>query len=177
MQADAVDRRRTLRDRNDADRRTHYLRVESLTVFLRQLFGVVEAAEQANLTTPDPIQVEQDSAGVESLFTAQVANDDSVIDIGGGTTVTNVNAGNSFSSLGILPQLERLGTHYLDTVDGLFTLRKKTIDDQIKSQNDQIASLQSRLDQRRVILQRQFLAMEESIGKLQQQQGALGQLG
>ena len=85
--------------------------------------------------------------------------------------------GGASPSLGVVSAIERLGTRYLDTVDGLFTIRKKALDDEISSQNDRITSLDARLASRRTILQNQFLAMEQAIGQLQQQQGALGQLG
>ena len=121
--------------------------------------------------------LETDPAGVESVFSAYVAADDAETDLGNGITVKNPNAGSTFSSLGVVSAIERLGTRYLDTVDGLFTIRKKALDDEISSQNDRITSLDARLASRRTILQNQFLAMEQAIGQLQQQQGALGQLG
>jgi len=130
----------------------------------------MDAAKLRNALATDP-------AGVESLFAAYVAADDSEIDLGDGNSAKNPNAGSTFTSLGVVAALERLDTRYFDTVDGLFTIRKKSLDTEIKSQNDRIASMDARLASRRTYLQNQFLAMERAIGQLQQQQGALGNLG
>jgi flagellar capping protein FliD len=65
---------------------------------------------------------------------------------------------------------------YLDTVDGVLTLRGKGLDAQIKIQNDRIAALDIRLASKQATLQRQFLAMEQAIGQLQSQSSALGSI-
>lgn len=119
----------------------------------------------------------EDPDGVEQLFAAQVASDDSTIDLGNGITATNPNAGSTYTSLGIGSQLEQLATKYLDAADGILTRRKTTLDAQIKSQNDRVTAFNTRLEQRRQILERQFLTMEQAIGRMQSQQGTLSQLG
>lgn len=119
----------------------------------------------------------EDPAGVEQLFAAQVAEDDSTIDLGGGITASNPNAGSTFKSLGVASQLEQLAIKYLDSAEGILTRRKQTLDNQIKTQNDRISAFDVRLEQRRGILNRQFLQMEQAIGRLQSQQSALGLLG
>ena len=118
-----------------------------------------------------------DPTAVEALFTTRTAEDDSQQDLGDGITANNPNAGDSFSALGITSLIEQLTTRYLDSSDGLLTLRKRTLDDQIKAQNNRIAAFDARLEDRRAILQRQFLGMERAIGQLQSQQQALGSLG
>jgi flagellar hook-associated protein 2 len=119
----------------------------------------------------------QDPAGVEALFEARVQTDDSDIDLGNGVHVNNPNSGNSFSSLGVMGLFEQMADRYIDNVSGVLTLQNQALDDQIKLQNSRIADMDVRLDTKRQILQEQFNAMEEAIGKLQSQQGALGSLG
>jgi flagellar hook-associated protein 2 len=118
----------------------------------------------------------QDPAGVEALFAARVQTDDSDIDLGHGVHVNNPHSGNSFSSLGVMGIFEQMATRYIDNVDGVLTLQSKGLDDQIKLQNGRIADMDVRLDTKRQVLEAQFQAMEQAIGKLQTQQSALGSI-
>jgi flagellar hook-associated protein 2 len=114
-----------------------------------------------------------DPNGVEALFEAHVPVDDSQINLGGGVTVNNPNAGDSFSSLGVMGLFEQMATRYVDSVNGVLTIQSQGLDDQIKLQNSRIADINSMLDDKRTMLEEQFNAMEEAIGKLQTQQSAL----
>jgi flagellar hook-associated protein 2 len=118
-----------------------------------------------------------DPAGVQALFEARVPVDDSRIDMGGGVFVNNPNSGHSFSSLGVMGMFEEMAGRYTDSINGVLTLRSKGLDAQIADQNKRIDDLDARLEIKRQLLEAQFRAMEEAIGKLQTQQGALGSIG
>jgi flagellar capping protein FliD len=74
-------------------------------------------------------------------------------------------------------QFEQIIDRFVGSVSGTLTNRSKGIDNQIGIQNKRIEALTSRLDSRRGILERQFQAMESTIGKLQTQQSSLGSIG
>jgi flagellar hook-associated protein 2 len=82
----------------------------------------------------------------------------------------------AFTSLGIIERVSQLTDRFIRPVDGLLTRATRTLDDQIKAQNTRISSIDTRLESRRQILQRQFTAMEEAIGKLQGQQSSIGNI-
>jgi flagellar capping protein FliD len=71
-------------------------------------------------------------------------------------------------------QFEQAIDRYIGTVSGTLTSRSRGIDSQIAIQNRRIEALTSRLDTRLGILERQFQAMETTIGRLQTQQSSLG---
>jgi len=120
--------------------------------------------------------LQEDPAAVEALFTAREQVDDTFIDLDG-VRVRNPNAGNEFSSLGVMGLVEQLVDRYIDSSSGVLTARRNGLDDQIKLQNSRITAMNERLERRRTSLQRQFTAMEVAIAKMQTQQSALGSLG
>lgn len=121
--------------------------------------------------------LQEDPAGVESLFAARTLADDTVQETGfEGITVRNPFTGNTYTSLGVMGQFEEFVERYVDSVSGILTGRSKGLDDQIKLQQDRIAQMTAKLEQRRGILERQFQAMETAISKLQTQQSALGSI-
>lgn len=121
--------------------------------------------------------LQQDPEGVENLFAARVQVDASVREVAPGITVRNPNAADEFSSLGVASQLENLAKRYIDSTTGVLSLKGKSFDSQIKLQNDRISFLDDILERRRASLERQFASMESTIGRLQQQQGALSSIG
>ena len=118
-----------------------------------------------------------DPASVEALFTARVAEDDSKIDLGDGVTATNPNAGSTFSTLGLMGQIEELVDRYVDGTDGVLTSQTRGIDTQIALQNSRIVAMDLRLENKRTVLQRQFLAMEKALAQMQSQQSSINQIG
>ncbi len=118
----------------------------------------------------------EDPASVESLFAARTQSDDTTTDIDGIPGVSVRNTTTSFTTLGIMGQFEELVNRFIDTTSGVLTGRTKGLDDQIALQRRRVEAFTSRLSQRQQVLQRQFLAMETAIGKLQTQQGALQSL-
>jgi len=123
--------------------------------------------------------LETDPQGVADLFAARVqeANGPTTVPgTGGGVTTVDPNAPAKFSSLGIASVIENLSDSYISSVNGLLTRRGDTITGQIEQQNQRIAAIDARLLNRRGVLERQFLAMEQAIGRLQGQQNSLGQI-
>ncbi|MDX2131665.1 MAG: flagellar filament capping protein FliD [Planctomycetota bacterium] len=123
--------------------------------------------------------LQEDPASVESLFVTRTQSDDAQLDVfgDGSVLVRNPNAGSTFSALGVMGQFEQLVDRYVDSTSGVLTGRTQGIGNQISLQNARIESYNARLEQRRNILERQFLAMEKAIGSLQSQQAALGSIG
>jgi flagellar hook-associated protein 2 len=121
----------------------------------------------------------QDPQGVSDLFTARVIQPPGTQNVNGdpNITTTDPNAPTQFSSLGVLSQIEELSNSYLDSVNGKLTQQTQTVKNQIDLQNQRITDLQAQLDNKRAVLQQQFLAMEEAIGQLQSQGSALGSIG
>lgn len=119
----------------------------------------------------------EDPASVEALFTARDLDTKQKEEILPGVFVEpDPEAPDTFSSLGVAGRVEQLAVRYIDNTKGVLTLRNNTLSDQIKLQQDRVADFDARLESRRQILQKQFLAMEEAIGKLQSQQGTLGMI-
>ncbi|MCB9846429.1 MAG: flagellar filament capping protein FliD [Phycisphaeraceae bacterium] len=118
--------------------------------------------------------MEQDFDAVADLFTKRtlVAKDE-FVEIDDGIFVRNTDDEDHFSELGVAGLIEELAKDYTDVVDGLLTTRNQSINTQIEQQQDRIEAFTARLDNRRLILERQFLAMEQAIALLSTQQGAL----
>ncbi len=120
----------------------------------------------------------KDPKSVEALFTARVQDNTSgQVDLGNGITAIDPNAGNTFSSLGVVGQVEELAKRYIDSTGGVWTSKKKATDTLIDAQNQRISTMNDRLSARQTILQAQFARMEQAIAQLQQQQSALSSIG
>lgn len=89
---------------------------------------------------------------------------------------TNTTQSGTFTSQGVLERIADLADRYTRSTDGLLTRQNKTIDEQIKSANARISAIDAGIERRRAILNKQFLRMEEAIGKLQSQQGSISNL-
>lgn len=81
-----------------------------------------------------------------------------------------------FNALGVLGQLERLADSYVSSIGGILQNRNTALGTQITLQQSRIDSIQKNLDNRREILQRQFLAMEQAIASFQTQSSSLSQI-
>lgn len=123
------------------------------------------------------LALETDPAAVEALFTTrEVATNQTSQPVVPGVSVSTTNQPTTFTAQGVMTQLENLAERYLNSVDGRLTRRDRATRDQIDAQNARVRALDARLASRRGVLERQFLRMEQAIGQLQQQQGALGQI-
>ncbi len=118
----------------------------------------------------------EDPASVESLFTLREQIDTSTTEIEPGITVRNTSSQEEFSALGPVNQIEQLAKRYLDTVGGTLTLRQRGLETQIKLQEGRIEAFNTRLESRRLFLRNQFTQMERTLGQLQSQQSAIGQI-
>lgn len=121
----------------------------------------------------------EDPAAVKALLSARTVDPSSgsettISDDGSPKiTVKNTSGKLSFTQLGLAGKLEEFAKGMLDSVTGTLTLRKKTLEEQVTAQTNRIAGIDKQLEAKRVVLQAQFLRMEQSIGMLQQQQSAL----
>jgi len=111
----------------------------------------------------------QDPQAVEDLFSRQTqqSNDD------GDPNTIDVP---TFSEQSVLGQLENFADSYVTSIGGVLQARNDALDSQIKIQEDRIVSLQKSLDNKRTVLQRQFLAMEQAIGAFQTQGSSIAQI-
>lgn len=127
--------------------------------------------------------IQEDARAVADLFAAKSQDppvtSEPVIGPGGvpipGVTVRTTSTG-SFSRLGVMERIAELADRFIRPVDGRLTRASSSIDTQVKAQNERIAALDARLASRRTVLQRQFMAMEEAIGRLQGQSSAIGNI-
>lgn len=123
--------------------------------------------------------IDQDAQAVRDLFAARVQTaavpQRPVLPGVPGVTVRD-NTPGAFTSLGVGERFAQAVDRFIRPVDGVLTRRSKTITDQVTFQNTRIASLNNQLEAQRARLEAQFLNMERAIGRLQGQQGALGNI-
>lgn len=119
--------------------------------------------------------ITQNPAAVEALFTRRTLDtgpqDNS--DLPDGVTATDPNARDRFSELGVIARIEEFARNYVDSIDGVFASRNRSLDSQILNQQRRIDRLQQNLDRQRATLESQFVAMERALAQLQSQQFAL----
>lgn len=121
--------------------------------------------------------LETDPESVAELFEArQIVPKDDFVDVAPGVRVRNTSDQDEFSVLGVAGLVSELADRYVDSIDGVLRLRRNAIDSQIELQNQRLEAFNERIDNRRAVLQQQFLAMEQAIAQLQSQQGALAGL-
>lgn len=120
-----------------------------------------------------------DASAVKALLSARVVDTSAsnpTVNDQPNITVKDTSGKLSFTQLGLAGKLEEFAKGMLDSVTGTLTLRKKTLEEQVTAQNNRIAGIDKQLEAKRIVLQAQFLRMEQSIGLLQQQQSALSGL-
>ncbi|MFO0857969.1 MAG: flagellar filament capping protein FliD [Phycisphaerales bacterium] len=118
-----------------------------------------------------------DPQAVEDLFTNRTLTENQQTEISPGVFVNNPNFGSTFTSLGAMGQIEQLADRYVNSTSGLLTAKSNGLQTQINTQNTRIADMDVRLESKRLRLQRQFAAMESTIGKLQSQGSAISGIG
>lgn len=111
---------------------------------------------------------------VEDLFTANTRTTSTRREVSPGVFVTE--GTESISALGVVEKLESLADSFTNSADGVLTRRGRALDDQKKSQQKLIESIDLRLEQKRARLERQFSTMEQALAQLQSQQGAIGRI-
>lgn len=120
----------------------------------------------------------QDPGAVEELFTRQdiLDPDDDEDTDNDGIVISNPDAETEYTALGIIPQLEQLADSYVSSIGGILQNRRNALDNQIQLQQQRIEAIETTLNSKREILQRQFLAMEQAIASFQSQGSALSQI-
>jgi flagellar hook-associated protein 2 len=118
----------------------------------------------------------QDPDAVEALFTRRDVAAQSNEPDENGAVVVDPDRPVTFDALGVVGQLEQLADSYVTSIGGILQNRNNALDTQISLQQSRIDSIQRTLDSKREILQRQFLAMEQSISAFQTQGQALSQI-
>lgn len=115
--------------------------------------------------------LETDPDGVEALFSERQLLPNQPIELSPGIFVADTE--DDFGRLGIPARLGNLLDSYTDSIDGILTVKRNSIDDQISQQEDRIENLNLKLDNKRAQLEQEFLAMERAIADLQSQSSAL----
>ncbi len=122
--------------------------------------------------------MDEDYSSVAALFeTRDLVKREEFIEVAPGIWVKNTDTDDHFSALGIAGMLEELAKEYVDSIDGVLTIRKESLDRQIKLQEDRVDAINIRLEQKREVLSRKFLVMEQTIALLQSQSRSLLQMG
>lgn len=119
-----------------------------------------------------------DFEAVRALFDARQteSTNEEFVEIAPGVSVLQRGDG-EFIRLGVIGRIEETVRQYVDSVDGILTGKRRTIDSQIEQQRQRITAFDQRLDRRRGFLERQFLGMERALSQLQSQQSSLMQMG
>ncbi len=116
-----------------------------------------------------------DPEAVEALFTRQTV-DTSANDDDDDSTFLNPDTELVYSERGAMVIFEDFMETYTNSLTGVLTGRNNAFEDQIALQEARIESIDERLERRREVLGRQFLAMEQAIAGFQTQGNALSQI-
>jgi len=128
-------------------------------------------------------KMREDPQAVAALFSARGAVTGStqqpVVDRNGNTipgVFVNTRSTATITQQGIGERLAAAMEKYIKPIDGVLVRAGKTLDDQIKAQTDVIRTVDLRVGNKRLQYQRQYARMEEAIGRLQGQQGSIGNI-
>jgi flagellar hook-associated protein 2 len=117
-----------------------------------------------------------DPEAVEELFAARVQAANQSTEIAPGVRVLGNPKDPTFSALGVAEIVGRLADRYTASSTGVFARVDRALQDQVDLADARTKELDDRLQQRRGILERQFLSMEKAIGQLQNQSGSLASI-
>lgn len=120
--------------------------------------------------------LQNDPQSVKDLFSA--FEQDAIptnVEIPGVTGVTVVNTATvgKYTRLGVLEKIANLATKYVDSSSGVLTSKGKSLDAEIKLNNDRITDFDERLASKRSRLEAQFATLESTLAKLQGQQSSI----
>ena len=116
---------------------------------------------------------DEDPQAVEDLFSKRTVVTSSVDE---DSTFLNPDTELEYSERGVMVIFEQFADAYTDSLTGVLTGRDSAFEDQIALQESRIEFIDARLDRKREVLQRQFLAMEQAIASFQTQGSALTQI-
>ena len=117
---------------------------------------------------------ENDSKAVENLFAAYESTGSATQTISPGITISESTT--TYSSRGFGDLFDDAIDKLTNSVDGTVTYADKRFQELIDAANLRIDRIDERLETKRERLQRQFVAMETALARLQGQQGALGMI-
>ncbi|MEE8458929.1 MAG: flagellar filament capping protein FliD [Phycisphaerales bacterium] len=115
--------------------------------------------------------LEEDYDAVVNLFTAFESSTTTTRQIEEGVTVT-VND-QTFAKLGFADLFDQLLDGLTNSIDGTVTIADQSLQSKIDLTNSRIEDFDERLDAKRLVLERQFTAMEVALAGLQAQQNGL----
>lgn len=116
---------------------------------------------------------DEDPQAVEDLFNKRTFT---TTEVDEDATFLNPETDLEYSERGVMVIFEQFADVYTDSISGILSGRDSAFDDQIALQESRIVFIDARLDRKREILQRQFLAMEQAIAGFQTQGSALSQI-
>ncbi|CAN5729265.1 hypothetical protein BH11PLA1_BH11PLA1_05810 [soil metagenome] len=93
-----------------------------------------------------------------------------------GVFVTPTPVSARYTAQGIFEKFGALADRYINGTDGVLTRQTRVLDTQVTFANTKLGDIDATVERHRALLQRQFLAMEEAIGKLQSQSGSISSL-
>ncbi|MBX3385444.1 MAG: flagellar filament capping protein FliD [Phycisphaeraceae bacterium] len=121
--------------------------------------------------------VSEDPEGVRQLFAASELNPTSDrIEVAPGITAVDTSPTQTYRSRGIAELLVESIDQYLASTSGILTRKQRSLDDQIRLQNDRISRLDTALLAKRASLERQFASLEQTLARLQNQQSSIAGL-
>jgi len=115
--------------------------------------------------------LDEDYDAVVNLFTAFESSTTTTRQIEEGVTIT-VND-QTFAELGFADLFDQLLDGLTNSIDGTVTIADQSFQSQIDLTNSRIENFDERLDAKRLVLERQFTAMEVALAGLQAQQNGL----
>ena len=119
--------------------------------------------------------LDRDFENVADLFGARQLAPKDPIEVAPGVTVRPTE--DVFEIQGVAEQIKTLADSLTNSIDGFLTQKGRTLDSQIRLQEQRIVGIDEQLANKRTRLEAQFLAMERAIAQLQTQQSALASLG
>jgi flagellar hook-associated protein 2 len=121
------------------------------------------------------LAIERDPEGVKELFSARDVPTSNQRQLAAGVFVNEPTTG-SATKLGVFEKLADELERVVRASTGTLSRRTSTIDAQIREQNNRSSAIDRRIASRRATLERQFINMETSLGRLQGQQGSLNSI-
>lgn len=115
---------------------------------------------------------ENDPEAVENLLASYQLEPKEPIELAPGVTTPNLE-GDTFESQGIAEIVRTIVSQLTDSVDGVLTNRRNTLDTQIEAQQDRIEQINRQLAVKQARYEQQFLAMEQALAQVSTQQQAL----
>jgi flagellar hook-associated protein 2 len=115
---------------------------------------------------------ENDPAAVEDLLAASKLRPKTPIELAPGVTTPNTE-GDKYERQGVAEIVKSIVSQLTNSVDGLLTRQRQSIDSQIKLQQSRIEHIDRQLLNRQSRYEQQFMAMEKALAQISSQQQSL----